>query len=124
MLSEPPIRAWLLSEPTIPSAIEGPYYLRSKVEWKLKELDQYIEAIHNLSFMANNEFNNDPPFDTKIMQVLLPRHFKIPQLESYDGTTDLANHLVSFWATMLLHGVLDHILCRAFPSTLKGVARY
>ena len=54
------------------------------------------------------------------MQEPLPHHFKVPQLESYGGMVDLVDHLKSFKAMMLLHGATDVILCRAFPSTLKG----
>lgn len=59
-----------------------------------------------------------------IMQAPLPRYFKVTQLESYDGITDLDNHFVSFRATMLLHGAPVPVLCKAFPFTLKGTTWY
>ncbi|XP_014679194.1 PREDICTED: uncharacterized protein LOC106819047 [Priapulus caudatus] len=57
------------------------------------------------------------------MQELIPPNFKLSQFESYDGTSDPVDHLEAFRTMMLLHGAPDTILCRAFPSTLKGAAR-
>lgn len=95
-----------------------------EVEWKLKELDQWIEMIRNLSLTPHDGFNNNPSYDAKIMQALFSWHFNIPQLQSYEGTTDPINHLGSFKVMMLLHGTPDPIICRAFLSTLKGAARH
>ena len=58
-----------------------------------------------------------------IMQKPIPSNFKLPQFESYDGISDPVDHLEAFRTMMLLHGVPDAILCRAFPSTLKGATR-
>ena len=58
-----------------------------------------------------------------IMQEPILTNFKLPQFESYDGTSDPFDHLEAFWTMMLHHGMPDAILCRAFPSTLKEAAR-
>ena len=47
----------------------------------------------------------------------------MPSLDSYDGTRDPFNHIATFKTTMHLQGVPDEIMCRAFPTTLKGPAR-
>ena len=47
----------------------------------------------------------------------------MPQVESYDGSKDPLDHLESFKTLMHLQGVVDEIMCRAFPTTLKGPAR-
>ncbi|EHA8590342.1 hypothetical protein COCNU_scaffold017266G000020 [Cocos nucifera] len=57
------------------------------------------------------------------MQEPVPQNFKLPQLESYDGTSDPVDHLEAFRTMMLLHDASDAMLCRAFPSTLKEAAR-
>ena len=44
-------------------------------------------------------------------------------LETYDGTKDPLDHLESFKTLMLLQGVPGEIMCRAFPTTMKGPAR-
>ena len=47
----------------------------------------------------------------------------MPQIDSYDGVKDPLDHLETFKTLMHLQGVADAIMCRAFPTTLKGAAR-
>ena len=47
----------------------------------------------------------------------------MPQIESYDGVKDPLDHLETFKTLMHVQGVPDEIMCRAFPTTLKGAAR-
>ena len=47
----------------------------------------------------------------------------MPQIKSYNGVKDLLDHLETFKTLMHLQGVSDEIICRAFPTTLKGPAR-
>ena len=82
-----------------------------------------IEELRHTPSSRGNDICTDPPFSQKIMQEQVPPNFKLPHFESYDGTTDPVDHLEAFRTTMLLHGAPDAILCRAFPSTLKGAAR-
>ena len=44
----------------------------------------------------------------------------MPQLETYDGFKDPLDHLESFKTLVHLQGVADKIMCKAFPTTLKG----
>ena len=44
-------------------------------------------------------------------------------MESYDGSKDPLDHLGSFKTLMHLQGVANKIMCRAFPTTLKGPTR-
>ena len=44
----------------------------------------------------------------------------MPQIKSYDGVKDPLNHLETFKTLMHLQGVPNEIMCRAFPTTLKG----
>ena len=53
----------------------------------------------------------------------LPLKFKMPFLDSYDGTHDPFDHIANFKTKMYLQGVPDKIMCRAFPTTLKGLER-
>ena len=45
------------------------------------------------------------------------------QVESYDGAKDPLDHLETFKTLMHLQGVADEIMCRSFPTMLKGPAR-
>ena len=47
----------------------------------------------------------------------------MPQGENYDRSKDPLDHLESFKTLMHLQGEPDEIMCRAFPTKLKGPAR-
>ena len=53
----------------------------------------------------------------------MPDKFKMPRVEKYDGSGDSQDHLEAFQEHIVLHGTSDEIACRAFPLTLKGVAK-
>ena len=65
----------------------------------------------------------DSPFTTSVNSFPLPQKFRMPQIKSYDGVKDPLDHLETFKTLMYLQGVPDEIMCRAFPTTLKGPAR-
>ena len=47
----------------------------------------------------------------------------MPQVETYDESKDPLDHLKSFKTLMHLQGVANEIMCKAFPTTLKGPVR-
>jgi len=63
------------------------------------------------------------PFTVSVTSFSLPPKFHMPQVENYDRSKDLLDHLESFKTLMHLQGVPDKIMCRAFPITLKGSTR-
>ena len=63
------------------------------------------------------------PFTTSINSFPLSLKLRMPQVENYDGNKDPLDHLESFKTLMHLQGIPDKIMCRAFPTTLKGPAR-
>ena len=65
----------------------------------------------------------DSPFTTFVNSYPLLPKFRMSQVKSYDGAKDPLDHLESFKTLMHLQGVADEIMCRAFPTTLKGPAR-
>ena len=62
----------------------------------------------------------DSPFTASINNHPLPPKFKMPSLDLYDGTRDPFDYIATFKTTMHFQGVPDEIMCRAFPTTLKG----
>ena len=65
----------------------------------------------------------DSLFTIQVNSCPLPQKFRMPQVESYDVVKDPLDHLETFKTMMHLQGVPDEIMCRAFPTTLRGAAR-
>ena len=65
----------------------------------------------------------DSPFTNEVLNHPLPPKFRLPQLESYDGSKDPLDHIESFKTLMLLQMTPDKVMCRALPTSLKGAAR-
>jgi hypothetical protein len=63
------------------------------------------------------------PFTNRVMKFPLPDNFKDPRVEKYDKSGDPSDHVEGFCAHLALHGTPNEIACRAFPLTLKGVAK-
>ena len=61
----------------------------------------------------------DSPFIAQVTSCLLPPKFRMPSLETYDGTKDPLDHLESFKTLMHLQGNPNEIMCWAFPTTMK-----
>ena len=78
------------------------------------------KAVENLDGMIRRM---DSRFTTEVLnRPLLPK-FRLPQLESFDGSRDPLDHIKSFKTLMLLQMTLDKVICRALPTTLKGATR-
>ena len=61
-------------------------------------------------------------FAQHIQTCPVPERFKLPTLESYDGTTNPINHWQQYSNIMSLQNAPDGLMCRAFVTTLKGSA--
>ena len=64
----------------------------------------------------------ESPFTAEVLRFPLPAKFRMSQIEAFDGTKDLVNHLNTYKNQMELHGYQDPVWCRAFAITLKGLA--
>ena len=62
----------------------------------------------------------DSSFTTFVNCFPLPHKFHMPHIDSYDGVKDPLDHLETIKTLMHLQGVANEIMCRAFPTTLKG----
>ncbi|RWW61697.1 hypothetical protein BHE74_00031229 [Ensete ventricosum] len=63
------------------------------------------------------------PFVQEIQDAPIPSYFQLPMLEVYDGSSDPTEHVAVFHTQMTPYSMSDAIMCRAFPTTLRGTAR-
>ena len=61
-------------------------------------------------------------YTSEVLHFPLPAMFRMPQVEAFDGTRDLVDHLNTYKNQMELHGYQDSRRCKAFAITLKGPA--
>ena len=96
---------------------------------EMQAMKEQMEVMMNaLKGRVSNDLDDlvnrtDSPFTTSVNSFPLLQKFRMPQIESYDEVKDLLDHLETFKTLMHLQGVPDEIMCRAFPTTLKGPAR-
>jgi hypothetical protein len=97
---------------------------------KMKDLeDKYSRILRRMNgedpkLMAWDMLEDeDLPFTERVKAYPIPNKFKMPRIEKYDGSGDPQAHLEAFRESIILHGTPDEIACRAFPLTLKGVAK-
>ena len=88
-----------------------------------KVMDEMRENMRRANPVEDLVHRTDSPFTALINGHPLPPKFKMPSLDSYDRTCDPFDHIATFKTTMHLQGVPDEIMCRAFPTTLKGFAQ-
>ncbi|XP_065624896.1 uncharacterized protein LOC136065521 [Quercus suber] len=90
-----------------------------------REMDELRNAIKEKTERSVDRMvrATDSPFTTAVLDCPLPSKFRLPQLEPFDGLKDPQDHLNTFKTTLGLQQPADEILCRSFPTTLKGAAR-
>ncbi|KAL2526668.1 Uncharacterized protein Adt_11722 [Abeliophyllum distichum] len=105
-----------------PTLIETPVL---SLEQRLGEMmgRKIAEAMSNKSSRQQSMVLEEYPFSLKVMAVPLPRDFKQPKMEKYDGSSNHVDHLRSFVNLMRLQATPDVIMCRALPPTLRREAR-
>ena len=97
-------------------------HLKEEMDQMKKFMEEMKENMRRANPIEDLVHGTYSPFTASINGHPLPLKFKLPSLDSYDGTRDPFDHIATFKTTMHLQGVPDEILCRAFPTTLKGPA--
>ena len=90
-----------------------------------EKMDMMMNAMKDHMSTSLDELvhRTDSPFTALVTSFPLPTKFRMPQVEAYDGPRDPLDHLESFKTIMHLQGVPNEIMCKAFPTTLKGLAQ-
>ena len=96
---------------------------------EIQAMKEQMEVMMNtLKGRVSNDLDDlvnrtDSQFTASINSFPLPHKFRMPQIDNFKRVKDPLDHLESFKILMHLQGVVDEIMCRAFPTTLKGAAR-
>ena len=99
------------------------------VSAKIQAMKELMEVMMNaLKGRVSSDLDDlvnrtDSPFTAAVNSFPLLHKFRMLHIDSYDGVKDPLDHLETFKTLMHLQGVADEIMCRAFSTTLKGVAR-
>ena len=97
-------------------------HLKEEIDQMKRIMETMKENMRRANPIEDLVHRTDSPFTASINGHILPPKFKMPSLDSYDGTRDPFDHIATFKTTMHLQGVPDEIMCRAFLTTLKGPA--
>ena len=96
---------------------------------KMQAMKEHMEVMMNtLKGRVSSDLDDlvnrtDSPFTASVKSFPLPSKFRMPHMDSYDRVKGPLDHLETFKTLMHLQGVTNAIMCRAFPTTLKGAAR-
>ena len=88
-----------------------------------KVMEEMKENMRRANPIEDLVHKTDSPFTASINGHPLPPKFKMPFLDSYDGMRDPFDHIATFKTTMHLQGIPNEIMCKAFPTILKGLAQ-
>ncbi|XP_065617542.1 uncharacterized protein LOC136062443 [Quercus suber] len=102
-----------------------PPHIAAEMQAMKEEMEVMMNGLKGRVSSDHDDLVNrtDSPFTAAVNSFPLPHKFRMPHIDSYDGVKDPLDHLETFKTLMHLQGVADEIMCRAFPTTLKGLAR-
>ena len=107
-----------LMDTALPPIFAEMQAMKEQMEVMMNALKGHVSS--DLDDLVNK---TNSPFTIPVNSCPLPQKFRMPQIESYDEVKDPLDHLETFKTLMHLQGVPDEIMCRAFPTTLKGATR-
>ena len=112
-----------VSIPSLVNATPPPVF--AEIQAMKEQMGVMMNAVKGqVSSDLDNLVNRtDSPFTAAVNSFPLPHKFCMPHIDSYNRVKDPLDHLETFKTLMHLQGVADEIMCRAFPTTLKGAAR-
>lgn len=83
----------------------------------MNHLDEVQRELQHLKGKA--DILNVSLFVQDIQEELLPTNFRLLILEVFDGNSNSVEHTLAFRAQMLLYSMLDALMYRTFPMTLR-----
>ena len=85
-------------------------HLKEEMDQMKKVMEEMKENMRRANPIEDLVYRTDSPFTASINGHPLPPKFKMPSLDSYDGTRDPFDHIATFKTTMHLQGVPDEIM--------------
>jgi len=77
-------------------------HLEREMDQMKKAMEEMKDSIRRANHVDDLIHRTDSPFTMSITVILYPPKFKMPTLDSYDGTRDPCNHIATFKMTMHL----------------------
>jgi hypothetical protein len=92
--------------------------LQAQFEESIKKVDgKQYSVVDSMLQRAND------PITKVVMELAFPPKFRVPQIDPYDRSKDLGDHVEMNKAHTSFLRSLDEIICQSFPLTLKRLAR-
>ena len=85
-------------------------HLKEEMDQMKKVIEEMKENMRRANPIEDLVYRTDSPFMASINGHPLPPKFKMPSLDTYDGTRDPFDHIATFKTTMHLQGVPDEIM--------------
>ncbi|GKU87474.1 hypothetical protein SLEP1_g1867 [Rubroshorea leprosula] len=93
------------------------------LERQLRDVQKSIDELKSPRSHQQTLDLDSAPLNLSITAEPYQEGFKIPHLETYDGTGDPDEHLHTYQAIMRIQNANDAMMCKVFPATLKSTAR-
>ena len=94
-------------------------------EHKFKKIDHQLVRLQVEGRKSFNDldFHIAQPLFQRILDEPILSQFKMLQMEPYDGSTDLIDHLESYKTLMMIQGTTNILICIDFSTTIRKAAR-
>ncbi|GLU23140.1 hypothetical protein SLE2022_391670 [Rubroshorea leprosula] len=93
------------------------------LERQLQDVQKSINELKSPRSYQQTLDLDSAPLNLSITAEPYQEGFKIPHLETYDGSGDPDEHLHTYQAIMRIQNANDAMMCKVFPATLKSTAR-
>ncbi|GKU91872.1 hypothetical protein SLEP1_g5686 [Rubroshorea leprosula] len=93
------------------------------LERQLRDVQKSIDELKSPRSYQQTLDLDSAPLNLSITAEPYQEGFKIPHLETYDGSGDSDEHLNTYQAIMRIQNANDTMMCKVFPATLKTTAR-
>jgi len=107
------------TSPPNPNVVEG---TRGRPLPRETEMDDESCLIRSARTTVAVDSTRRHPFANTIIEVPLPEKWKGFNRDRYDGSTDPNEHMDAYTTHMSLYTSDDAVLCRVFPTSLKGAS--